>query len=142
MKQIFIELENDIAIIKNIEPLYLTPEDILEFVIINNIEESDVLYFYHKNTKITVDNNKFILSYQEILDNMYIRITWYKKDTQPKVYMITELRVHEVKVVGRTVDERYPTVIQDLYGEIKDLKTVIVNLYNELENLKKVGVVQ
>lgn len=129
---ILLELKNNKAIIKNKETIYLENET-LHFKIIT---ELDGELFYTEDNKLKpIKNNEFSLDSPK-----EIKIT-HKSNGLPEIYTL-DLEVKELKIIGETLDRKYPETIKDLFNKIKELEQVTVLLGERIEELEKDGVIE
>lgn len=139
MKQIQLKLTDKEAIIVN-DPVYIETDEDVEFVVTN---PSGKLYFSTGNKNVEIEGDRFVISYDHLksLDKLNI-IVKTDDSLYPKIYPVVGLKLHDVTVIGRTVDERYPDVIQDIYREINTLKRAILELYELYSEKQKEGVIE
>jgi hypothetical protein len=135
MKEIYLELKEGFAIISNKEPVYLEKSDKVKFII-NNANNKKLAYV-NKAEVVNIKGNSFTLDYNQIKNTMFIRVL-----CNDELYVLRDLKVHEVKVIGDTIDEKYPEVLQEFNCDIKDIKQAIVNIFDILFELGKDGVVR
>lgn len=139
MKEIKLKLTDKEAVILN-DPIYIETDEDVEFVVTN---PSGKLYFSTGNKNVEIEGDRFVISYDHLksLDKLNI-IVKTDDSLYPKIYPVVGLKLHDVTVIGRTVDERYPEVIQDIYKEINTLKRAIIELYDLYDEQQKEGVIE
>jgi hypothetical protein len=139
MKQIQLKLTDKEAVIVN-DPVYIETDEDVEFVVTN---PSGKLYFSTGDENNEIENDRFVMSYNQLKSLKRLNIVVKTDDSlYPKIYPVVGLKLHDVTVIGRTVDERYPEVIQDIYKEINTLKRAILELYDLYDEQQKEGVIE
>lgn len=138
MKQINLKLKDNKAIITN-NPIYLESNEQVEFVVTNPNGE---LFYSTGDKNIKIIDGKFPLTSDKLKKIDKLNIIVKGGNVYPELYELTGLKLHDVTVIGETVDERYPDVIKGLYDELKEVKKAIINLHEEISIIKKEGVIE
>lgn len=139
MKKIELILTDNEAVIAN-DPVYIEAGEDVEFVITNPVGK---LYFSTGHKNVEIKDNRFVMSYDELksLDKLKI-VVKTDEELYPRLLPVVGLKIHDVTVLGRTVDEKYPEVIRALYDEIKTLKRAVVELYDMYAEKEREGVIE
>lgn len=140
MKTIKLKLTDDNQVVILNDPVYIETDEDVEFVVTN---PSGKLYFSTGDKNIEIKENRFTISYNQLKEIERLSIVAKTDDAlYPKIYPVVGLKLHDVTVLGRTIDERYPDVIQDIYREINTLKRAILELYELYSEKQKEGVIE
>lgn len=139
MKKIELTLTGHEAAIAN-DPVYIEAGEDVEFVIINPIGK---LYFSTGDENVEIKGNRFIISYNQLKEIERLSIVVKTDDAlYPKIYPVVGLKIHDVTILGRTIDEKYPDVIQDIYNELNTLKRAVIELYDLYQKKEEEGVIE
>lgn len=139
MKKIELILTDSEVVIAN-DPVYIETGEDVEFVITNPVGK---LYFSTGSENYEIKDNKFTMSYNELKSIERLNIVIKTEDeVYPRLLPVVGLKIHDVTVLGRTVDEKYPEVIRALYDEIKTLKRAVVELYDMYAEKEREGVIE
>lgn len=144
MKTINLKLENNEIKIIDTDTIYLEQDEQVKFKITNQLAKNDRLYFSINDKPVEIVNREFVLSYEDIKKQMNLTITM-KSDNSiyPTLFILKELKMNDIKVIGDTIDEKYPEIIKKLYDEILLLKKGYLYLYDDLKKHKeKEGVIE
>lgn len=139
IKQIQLKLTDTEAVILN-DPIYIETDEEVEFVVTNR---SGKLYFSTGDENNEIENDRFVMSYDKLKSLEKLNIIVKTDDNlYPQIYPVVGLKLHDMTVLGRTVDERYPDVIRDIYAEINTFKRAIIELYDLYDEQQKEGVIE
>lgn len=147
IKELVIELSNNKGHITNENSVSLTHDDELRFTF--NVD-SDILNdeWYYKLTKNgesevhRFEDELFFLLPGNYFSQDVLTISIIRKAPDlvyPDVYVIDDIKINTVSLIGIPLDEVYPDKIVDMESQIEDLKIAVLALKSEIDDLKKVG---
>lgn len=138
MKVINLKLIDNQAMVIN-DPIYIEHGEKVEFVVTN--PDGELFYSTgEKNTKII--EAKFTMSYDQLRSLQKFNIIQKGGGVYPDIFEVTGLKLHDITVIGRTVDEKYPDVIKELFDNQRMHGEAIIKLYDFLAEKEKEGVIE
>lgn len=138
MKQIKLELKESKAVVIN-DPIYIESGETVEFIVTN---PSGELFFSTGDENTKMIEAKFTMSYEQLKSLTKFNIIQKSGGLYPDIFEVTGLKIHDITVIGRTVDERYPDVIQDIYRILGTHGKAIIELYDKHKQKEEEGVIK
>lgn len=146
IKTIHLKLNNNKAFTNDL--VYLEEKEDLQFIIDYDLQQNDELFYSIGDKLHKIESNQFVLTYDEVFNNLQLKLTLKTKTSlYPVIYVLEDFKVNGVKVIGHTIDEKYPQIIRILFEENEVLRKAVIELHDEfkklnknIEELKKVGV--
>lgn len=138
LKEIKLLLKDNKALVIN-DPIYVEKGETVRFVIINSTGE---LFYSTGDKNIKIYESSFSLGYDEVKALKKLNIIQKGDNIYPDIFEVEGLKLHDVMVIGRSVDEKYPDVIQDIYKQLNMLSKAVIDLYDKLDEKEKEGVIE
>jgi hypothetical protein len=146
LKQIRIKLNDKKGTIETDKALIVGPEDKVELLF--NIEPSLLKnkFFYlvkKADSELQGELKDMKLEVPEHFyrhDGIYITIIMKSEESlYPEQFIVEPIRINNVFVIGKTLDEAYPEKILSIDEEIRNLKIALVSLSERIKELESVG---
>jgi len=141
VQQINVNLINNKAEIINFDTIYIDVADELQINIVNDLAPGDKV-FYTQNPVVKAEeiiNKSFVIHSNDLSQ---IRIALKRKcSVSPELFLL-DFPVRNIKIIGPTLDQKYPQAFQQALKDIELLKKAVLTTYNELQEKKKEGVIE
>jgi hypothetical protein len=141
MKQIKLLLKNNIVEVLNKDTLYLEPDEDVEIFVQNPVQPGDELFISAGMDTIKVADGRTMIN-EKLLKDGNIKFTLKSAKAKIPDFFVWTPKIKNLKVIGETLDEKYPEIIEHLFKEIQRLKKVNLLLNTRITKLERKGVIE
>lgn len=141
MKKIKLLLKNNTAEVLNKDTIYLAPDEDVEFFVQNPVQPGDELFITAGGETIKVVEGRTVMN-ERLLKDSNIKFTLKSAKAKIPDFFVWKPKIKNLKVIGETLDEKYPEIIEHLFKEIQRLKKVNLLLNTRITKLERKGVIE